>query len=60
VVAEPAAQHLVLLRLVGRFGVITALVWPLPLVVFVGLFVRSVWRRVLRREVTWRGRQVRA
>jgi 4,4'-diaponeurosporenoate glycosyltransferase len=58
--AVVAAQHLVLLRLVGRFGVITALVWPLPLVVFVGLFVRSVWRRVLRREVTWRGRQVRA
>jgi hypothetical protein len=28
------------------------------LVVFVGVFVRSLWRTHVRRSVTWRGRMI--
>jgi 4,4'-diaponeurosporenoate glycosyltransferase len=55
-----AAQHAVLLRRVGRFGVAAAALWPVPLTAFLVLFARSSLRRILRRQVPWRGRAVPA
>ncbi len=45
-------------RRVGRFGVLTALVYPVLLAFFLVIFVRSVILTVLRRPVRWRGRGV--
>jgi 4,4'-diaponeurosporenoate glycosyltransferase len=53
-----AAQLAVLLPRAGRFGPATALVYPLPLLAFAGLFARSLSRRGRRRPVSWRGRWV--
>lgn len=47
-----------MLRRVGRFGALTAVVFPVPLVAFVALFLRSVVLLVTRRPVRWRGRLV--
>ena len=51
-----AAQVAVLFRAVGRFGPLSAVLYPLHLVVFVVVFVRSLWSTHVRREVRWRGR----
>ncbi|MFZ4667738.1 MAG: glycosyltransferase [Microthrixaceae bacterium] len=51
-------QLVVLFRLVGRFGVLTALCYPALFVVFCGIFVRSLWRTHVRRSVQWRDRQI--
>ena len=45
-------------RQIGTFGVITALLFPVPLFFFFGLFTVSLTNRMLRRQVSWRGRQV--
>lgn len=52
------AQLVAMFRRVGRFGVWTAVLYPVLLVVFVGVFVRSLWRTHVRRSVTWRGRMI--
>ena len=44
-------------RQVGNFGVCTALLYPLPLLFFFGLFARSARRS--GRAVTWKGRELR-
>lgn len=54
-----ALQVAVLLRRVGRFWPLTALLYPIPLAFFVGVFLRSVVLTFVRREVAWRGRRVR-
>ena len=46
-----------LARQVGRFGP-AALAWPLLVVVFVAVFVRSAVHTVLFRHVRWSGRQL--
>ena len=51
-------QLVVVFRLVGRFGVLTALCYPALFVVFCGIFVRSLWRTHVRRSVQWRDRQI--
>lgn len=51
-------QLVVLFRQVGRFGVLTALAYPVLLVFFVAVFVRSLWRTHVRRSVEWRGRLI--
>jgi 4,4'-diaponeurosporenoate glycosyltransferase len=51
-------QVAVLLRRVGRFGIIDALLFPVLLTAFVGLFACSLGRRALGRPATWRGREV--
>jgi 4,4'-diaponeurosporenoate glycosyltransferase len=51
-------QGLVLLRRVGSFGVLDAVLLPVLAAGFVGLFARSSWRRVRGRPVEWRGRTV--
>jgi len=45
-----------MLRRIGRFGVATALLFPLPLACFIFVFARSVFRTVVRGRVTWKGR----
>jgi 4,4'-diaponeurosporenoate glycosyltransferase len=45
-------------RRVGRFGVLTALLYPLPLALFVVVALRSGWRRAAGRPARWRGRSV--
>ena len=51
-------QFAVLLRRAGRFGTLTAVCYPLPLLAFVALFIRSATRRLTGRPVAWRGRWV--
>jgi 4,4'-diaponeurosporenoate glycosyltransferase len=53
-----AVQMAVLFRRAGRFGAATPVLYPLPLLVFVVLVVRSLLRRVRGRPVAWRGRWV--
>jgi 4,4'-diaponeurosporenoate glycosyltransferase len=52
-------QLRVMTRALGTFTPGTALAAPFLAVVFVAVFVRSVWRTLVRRRVAWRGRQVR-
>ncbi|MGQ0615704.1 MAG: glycosyltransferase [Acidimicrobiia bacterium] len=52
------AQLAWMLRRVGRFGPITPLLFPLPLVAFLFIFTRSVYLTVVRRKVTWKGRAI--
>lgn len=54
-----ALQLAVLLRRVGRFHPLTALAYPIPLAVFLAVFVRSLVLTFVRREVRWRGRTIR-
>ncbi|UDY37728.1 glycosyltransferase [Dermatobacter hominis] len=56
--AAMVAQVAVLFRAVGRFGPLSAALYPLHLVVFVLVFVRSLWSTHVRREVRWRGRTI--
>lgn len=53
-----AAQIAWMLRRIGRFGALTSALFPLPLLAFVALFVRSVAVLTTRRGVRWRGRVV--
>lgn len=53
-----SAQVAWMLRRVGRFGAVTALAFPVPLVAFVVLFARSACLGVLGRPLRWRGRSV--
>ncbi|MEO5901185.1 MAG: glycosyltransferase [Ilumatobacteraceae bacterium] len=46
------------LRRVGSFHVLTALLFPIPVVFFVLVFLRSMSLAVLRRPVRWRGRVI--
>jgi hypothetical protein len=55
-----AAQVHWALRRIGRFQAWTALVFVVPLTAFVGMFLVSAGRTVLRRPSTWRGRRVGA
>lgn len=43
---------------VGRFSPWTALLFPIPLVFFFGLFGRSSWLRHSGRSVVWKGRSI--
>jgi 4,4'-diaponeurosporenoate glycosyltransferase len=47
-----------MLRRLGSFHWSTALLFPIPLLAFVGLFVRSAGLRLAGRPVTWRGRRI--
>ena len=53
-------QIAAMLRRVGSFGVATALLFPIPVVFFIAVFVRSMVATALRRPVEWRGRPVLA
>jgi len=53
-----AAQVFSFGRQIGTFGLISALLYPIPLLFFFGLFTTSLLNRMFRRQVTWRGRRV--
>ena len=46
-------------RRVGRFGVVTAMLYPVLLLFFLAIFVRSLFASFVRHRVTWRGRTIR-
>jgi 4,4'-diaponeurosporenoate glycosyltransferase len=56
--AASAVQVLVLGRRAGRFGVLTALAYPLLVLFFLVVFLRSLALTALRRPVRWKGRLV--
>lgn len=58
--ATTAVQALVLARRAGRFHPLAALLYPLPLAVFVVVFLRSAWRVAMRRTTPWKDRDVAA
>jgi len=55
-----AAQVWVLGRRAGSIHPVTAVLYPLAVVVFVWIFLRSISALLLRRQVTWKGRGVDA
>jgi 4,4'-diaponeurosporenoate glycosyltransferase len=48
-----------MLRRIGNFGSLTALLFPLPLLFFVGVFTLSFIRIFFRGKVRWKGREVK-
>jgi 4,4'-diaponeurosporenoate glycosyltransferase len=55
-----AVQFGVLLKRVGSFSWLTALLYPVPLIFYLAVFVRSLRRSRSGKEVTWKGREFRA
>ena len=55
-----ATQIYVLGRRAGTMRPVAAVLFPVLVVVFVAIFVRSAFAVVFRRDVTWKGRQVGA
>ena len=53
-----AAQVFWIARQIGSFRWITALLYPIPLLFFFGLFGSSLLNRKIGKQVTWRGRQL--
>ena len=53
-----AVQFGVMLKRVGSFSWLTALLYPVPLAFYLAVFVRSLRRS--GKEVTWKGRVFRA
>lgn len=53
-----AAQVYWFARQIGTFRVLTCVLFPVPLLFFFGLFTQSLVRRLLKQQVTWRGRQL--
>lgn len=49
-----------LLRQIGSFHWLTALLYPVPLMFYFVVFARSVWRAKSGKTVEWKGRQIRA
>jgi hypothetical protein len=45
-------------RWIGDYRWTTVAAYPVALAVFVGVFVRSAWRRLTRRPVRWKGRDI--
>ncbi|MEY2420143.1 MAG: 4,4-diaponeurosporenoate glycosyltransferase [Acidimicrobiaceae bacterium] len=48
-----------MVRRIGRFGIATVLLFPVPLAAFLAVFVRSAFLTIVRRRVTWKGREIR-
>jgi 4,4'-diaponeurosporenoate glycosyltransferase len=53
-----AAQVFWSARQVGSFRLSTAILYPIPLLFFFGLFTDSLLSRIFRRQVKWRGRRI--
>jgi 4,4'-diaponeurosporenoate glycosyltransferase len=47
-----------ILSRMGNYGIYTALLYPVPLVFFAGIFIVSLLRTFLWREVKWKGRTI--
>jgi 4,4'-diaponeurosporenoate glycosyltransferase len=56
--AALAAQLWWMLRRLGSFHWATSVLFPIPLLAFVALFLRSLVLRLARRPVSWRGRRI--
>jgi 4,4'-diaponeurosporenoate glycosyltransferase len=56
--AVTAAELWWMLRRLGSFHWLVAVLFPIPLLAFVALFLRSLVLRLARRPVTWRGRRI--
>ncbi len=56
--AAMALQLAAMFRQVGRFGPVSALLYPVHLLVFLLVFARSAWLTYVRRAVRWRGRVI--
>jgi 4,4'-diaponeurosporenoate glycosyltransferase len=54
--AAMVLQAWILLRRVGSFGFVTAVLVPLPALAFTGFFAVSAWRWLMARPGSWRGR----
>jgi 4,4'-diaponeurosporenoate glycosyltransferase len=48
-----------MLRRIGNFGFLTALLFPIPLIFFVLVFAYSILRIFLIRKVRWKGRDIK-
>jgi 4,4'-diaponeurosporenoate glycosyltransferase len=55
-----AVQFGILLKRIGSFSWLTALLYPVPLFFYLAVFVRSLHRYRSGKEVTWKGREFRA
>jgi len=53
-----ALQVHLLLRLVGRFHPLTSLLFPIPVMFFIAIFLRSAVCMMLSRPMEWRGRTI--
>ena len=53
-----AAQLHWMLRRVGSFGAWPALLFPIPVAYFLGVFFYSLFRTFVRGNVSWKGRSV--
>lgn len=53
-----AVQLWWLLRRLGNYTLVTALTYPLSLLLFVAVFVRSLYRTLVRNSVRWKGRSI--
>ncbi|MDA1194467.1 MAG: glycosyltransferase [Planctomycetota bacterium] len=51
-------QFFLMFRMVGRFSVLCALLYPLQILFLVAVLLRSLWRTFVRKKVTWRGRDI--
>ena len=58
VYALVVAQLTWMVRRIGRFGVLAVALFPIPLVAFLALFVRSAFLTIVRKTVTWKGREI--
>jgi 4,4'-diaponeurosporenoate glycosyltransferase len=47
-----------LFRRIGNFTLVTAVLYPIPLLFFVLVFLRSIYFTLVRRHVTWKGRSI--
>lgn len=53
------AQVYVLSRVVGKFGIVHALIYPVHVVFFLTVLYASLWRRFVVRSVSWKGRSIK-
>lgn len=53
-----ALQMFVMMRQLGNFGILTALLYPLHILVVLVVLIRSLYFSLIRRRVVWRGRQI--
>ena len=51
-------QLFVMYRQLGNFGVLSALLYPVHILLLCVILLRSGYRTYIRRSVTWRGRRV--
>jgi len=52
-------QVYVLSRVVGKFGIVHAIIYPVHVVFFLAVLCASLWRRFVVRSVSWKGRSIK-